>query len=585
MNNQHVSTRFRWLGLILFGLTIALALLWVEPRVAHGLPTNVIAVNTLTDEDVNNANCSLREAIIAANTNAAHNGCNAGSGADTINFSVPGTITLTTELDSITETLTINGNAGGTTISGNNSYRVLSIFTGSFSGPGPTVNLTDLTIANGYSPGGSGGIFMYKATVSIVNTNFISNSAAGNIGGAILSSLGNLNVISSTFSNNSAYQGGAIFGSGTAVTITQSTFAGNVASDKGGAVFVEASSGYGFIVINSTFYSNTAGYGGALVNQSSTILINDTLSNNRGITGTGGITNTGGTIDVINTIIANSIGNNCGNAAGAISNNGNNIDSGSTCGFGSSNGSMSNTNPQLGTFGNYGGVTKILPLLPNSPAINAGDDTTCATVYASGANSVDQRGAPRPFGPHCDIGAFEYMAPIADLSAMNNSLTKIGGSTHFTATISAGDSVVYVWNFGDGTATANGSLATHIYAAVGIYTARVTATNSISTVVATTPVTITNVPIADLSAINTGPTKIGSSTRLTATINAGSNVTYVWNFGDGTAIGSGNHITHTYGIWGWFTATVTATNSVSVMTATTLVLIIPYRIELPLVLK
>src|SRR3954451_11338058 len=53
-----------------------------------------ITVNTTADEYDTGAGCSLREAIQAANTDAAFGGCAAGSGADTI--SVPaGTYTLT----------------------------------------------------------------------------------------------------------------------------------------------------------------------------------------------------------------------------------------------------------------------------------------------------------------------------------------------------------------------------------------------------------------------------------------------------------------------------------------------------------
>jgi hypothetical protein len=56
-------------------------------------------------------------------------------------------------------------------------------------------------------------------------------------------------------------------------------------------------------------------------------------------------------------------------------------------------------NPLLGSLGNYGGDTQTLPLLPGSPAINAGSPTVCP--------ATDQRGVTRPQGANCDIGAFE----------------------------------------------------------------------------------------------------------------------------------------------------------------------------------
>ena len=40
-----------------------------------------------------------------------------------------------------------------------------------------------------------------------------------------------------------------------------------------------------------------------------------------------------------------------------------------------------------------------------SPAIDAADDATCA---AAPVNGLDQRGVVRPFGLHCDMGAYEW---------------------------------------------------------------------------------------------------------------------------------------------------------------------------------
>ena len=74
---------------------------------------------------------------------------------------------------------------------------------------------------------------------------------------------------------------------------------------------------------------------------------------------------------------------------------GNNIDSGSTCGL-NGPGSWSNTNPKLGVLANNGGPTRTMALLSGSPAINAG---------SSPAPAVDQRGVKRGAKP--DIGAFE----------------------------------------------------------------------------------------------------------------------------------------------------------------------------------
>jgi len=63
--------------------------------VLHAIPINTITVNTIDDPGLD-TQCDLRDAITAANTKAAVPGsaCAAGTGNDTINFSVSGTITL-----------------------------------------------------------------------------------------------------------------------------------------------------------------------------------------------------------------------------------------------------------------------------------------------------------------------------------------------------------------------------------------------------------------------------------------------------------------------------------------------------------
>ena len=87
-----------------------------------------ITVNTTADESGAGSNCSLREAITAANTDTPFGGCPAGSGADTITLPA-GTYTLTVpnagamnednnatgDLD-VNTSLTIQGAGAGNTI-------------------------------------------------------------------------------------------------------------------------------------------------------------------------------------------------------------------------------------------------------------------------------------------------------------------------------------------------------------------------------------------------------------------------------------------------------------------------------------
>ena len=78
--------------------------------------------------------------------------------------------------------------------------------------------------------------------------------------------------------------------------------------------------------------------------------------------------------------------------------------------------------------------------------------------------------------------------------------------------------------------------------------------------------------INGLEADNDGPTLLGNETQFTATLTAGSNVTYEWDFGDGDGE-SGSAVAHQYANQGIYTVELTATNLVSQETATTLVYI------------
>ncbi|MBV8361059.1 MAG: CSLREA domain-containing protein, partial [Deltaproteobacteria bacterium] len=135
------------------GLVAALAL--VLTTAVHAA---TITVTTLNDPTGPSGTCSLRDAITAANTMTATNGCAAGTGNDTINFSVIGTIALASTLPTINDrNLTIKGLASpGITIDGSNggypnSVQVMQVASGA------TLNLNKLTIANGGSFGSGGG--------------------------------------------------------------------------------------------------------------------------------------------------------------------------------------------------------------------------------------------------------------------------------------------------------------------------------------------------------------------------------------------------------------------------------------------
>src|ERR1039458_748329 len=192
------------------------------------LASGPIIVNTTADPGSARV-CALRDAITAANTQVAVNGCAAGTGTAPITFSVSGTITLSSALPAIanasTGSLTIDGS--GQTIAGAGAYQVLVVDSGT------TLTLNNLTIENGSSASG-GGVYN-GGTLTVTNTTFSDNSAS--LGGGGIYNGGTLIVTNSTVSSNSAsYYGGGIYNGGTLI-VTNSTFSGNSASLGGGGIY------------------------------------------------------------------------------------------------------------------------------------------------------------------------------------------------------------------------------------------------------------------------------------------------------------------------------------------------------------
>ena len=172
---------------------------------------------------------------------------------------------------------------------------------------------------------------------------------------------------------------------------------------------------------------------------------------------------------------------------------------------------------------------------------------------------------------------------ISGLSAENDGPTTLGETTTLTATITAGSNASYEWDFGDGSPKESGAVVTHDYDAVDDYTAIVTATNSVSSQTTTTVVTIKDIPIGGLIAGNDSPTIVHGTTTLSASVSTGSNVTYEWDFGDGSPTETGATVTHVYSSADTYIAKVTAKNGVSSQNKTTIVVIYPYQNYLPII--
>ena len=164
-------------------------------------------------------------------------------------------ITLTSTI-SINQNLTITGPGASTmVVSGDNAVEVFAVNSG-------TVTISGLTIENGVSPAGGGGI-LNDGTLTINSSTVSGNTDNGESGGGggILNE-GTLTINSSTVSGNTAndYPGGGIFNFTGTLTINSSTVSGNTVNGFPGGGIGNFS---GFLTINSSTVSGNTSVEGA----------------------------------------------------------------------------------------------------------------------------------------------------------------------------------------------------------------------------------------------------------------------------------------------------------------------------------
>ena len=285
---------------------------------------------------------------------------------------------------------------------------------------GGTATLTNCTIGGNSAKLGGGGLENEFGMITLANCTVSGNSTGASGGGGGLDNFGGTGtatLTNCTVNSNSAGDGGGLFNTGM-VTLTSCTISGNSATSNqfgGGGGGLDNFGGTATLT-NCTLSSNsTNSAGGGLFNTTSILsfgtatLISCTVSGNSGTLtaasgGGGGLFNND-TMVLTNTIVAGNTKSG-GSASdvgepgtGSLSGSYNLIGTGGSGGLinGVDNNQVGVANPLLGSLGNYGGPTQTIPLLPGSPAINAGT--------SSGAPTTDQRGLPRVGAT--DIGAFE----------------------------------------------------------------------------------------------------------------------------------------------------------------------------------
>ncbi|MEX2238989.1 MAG: right-handed parallel beta-helix repeat-containing protein [Dehalococcoidia bacterium] len=352
--------------------------------------------------------CTLREAVIAANVSPNVNIIQLGTG--TYNLTQTGTDEDNSgsgDLDILTPVIFRGEGPDETTIDANDIDRVFDV---QMSGSQQTA-FRGLTIRGGHLSGGASGAGIahkrndtsVNALVTLKNVIVTDNHVDDCLcaAGGILNRA-RMRIIASEITGNSTTgDGGAIFSDGN-LKIRESSIHNNQATTAGfsNAGGIQANGGP-VVIINSTISTNSAAAAsGISVAGGDVTVILSTIAFNTAVDAlaVGGVRNSFGTLRVSKSIISDNQNANCDGVITAV---GNNISDDTTCWADS--GTNDVADPDLLVLGDYGGPTPNHPPNTGSPAVDA---------FASCING-DQRGISRPqdgdltVGALCDKGAVE----------------------------------------------------------------------------------------------------------------------------------------------------------------------------------
>ncbi|MCA8996466.1 MAG: hypothetical protein KDA80_05770 [Planctomycetaceae bacterium] len=331
---------------------------------------------------------SLRQAILNSN---------AGSGADTINVSVSGTIVITTPL-LITSEITINADnritVQGQMGSGFNAFDV---------NDGNSSNHVDV-VFNGLEVTLSDRAIVNSENLTINNSRIYGNSS-GFFGAGINHSRGRLTVLNSEFSANVGSAGGAFYlGSTGSARIANTTISGNSSPGRGAAIAVSPSSLGDIVITNVTVTGNNSDTDGngsfdAAIDSDVPITINNSIvAGNFNTSGHSDLELSSGPASANNNVIGDF------NSSGGITHG---VDGNIVGNKGSGTldiGTLLDTNLAF----NHGAATRTHALVPGSPAIDNGSNAL--SVDGGGSRlQFSQLGSPfvRVMNGTVDIGAYE----------------------------------------------------------------------------------------------------------------------------------------------------------------------------------
>lgn len=256
---------------------------------------------------------------------------------------------------------------------------------------------THFTNNSGRGQGGAAFTWLYPyqsgSLVTVDTVNFSGNSITANArgdayGGGLRHGNGPINILNTTFAANTAgKQGGGLWaGEVSRMNLSNVTFSGNraLASDGlGGAIMTAGVTSA--TLTNVTLSGNQAGFMGGAIWSSTPLVLRNTL--------------------VAGNTAGNPWGNNVQCGPATYQNGGGNMQWPLPSGDRACTAGVAVADPRLGPLGDNGGFSHTHALAVNSPAIDAGTNSSCP--------ATDQRGRSRPFDGNwdgtavCDIGAFE----------------------------------------------------------------------------------------------------------------------------------------------------------------------------------
>ena len=351
-----------------------------------------LTVNSLADNVTpGDGLVTLREAIVAANTDGRTDGGNSGRGPDVIEFAgaaALGDIHLALGELTISAPLTISGSGAN----------ILKIDAGGHS------RIFDILSSAG--------------DVTIDGLTLTGGSAAGNGGAIQADTSGTLTISDSVVSENTAsIRGGGIYNTSNIFNLIGGTVSGNSAVSDGGGIFSNTNlTGGKTTITNSTISGNTANAGGGVFNENGlTEVLNSTVTHNEASASLGSGVASAGDIDtqtvVRSSIIAGNVSSDVdfvnGSENSFVSLDHNVIGSGSAISsFAMLDDQANIVDPLLGPLAFNGGTTQTHALLAGSHARDRGN--------AAGLQT-DQRGGPRPLGVgRADVGAFQGVTLIVN---------------------------------------------------------------------------------------------------------------------------------------------------------------------------